>query len=204
MTDMTPLFVAFLIVAASPGPANIAVATIALRWGHGPAMRFGMGLGCGLALWGIVAATGLGAILQSSAIALTGLKIFGGCYLLWLAYQSARSAVTPAGQVAQPKAQDRWFLRGLILNLSNPKAAVAWMAALTMGMSPGQGYGVLIFATAVCMLIGFANYAAHAIAFSRARVMAAYAAARRWIDGVVAGVFALAGLGLLRSVFSRS
>ncbi|MEM8537903.1 MAG: LysE family translocator [Pseudomonadota bacterium] len=204
MSELLPLFVAFLVVAASPGPANIAVAAIALRKGQAAAMRFGIGLGCGLAVWGIVAATGLGAILQSSAIAFTVLKVFGGVYLLWLAFQSARSATHDVEKPVLDRGHDRWLWRGLILNLSNPKAIVAWMAALSMGLSADGQAGVLVVATGICILIGFANYAVHAIAFSRARVMAAYASARRWIDGAVAGVFALAGLGLLRSALQRT
>ncbi len=204
LLDLAPIALAFFVVAVSPGPANIAVATVAMRMGRGAAMRFGMGLGVGLAFWGGVAATGMGAVLQSSVVLLTGLKVFGGLYLLWLAWQSWRSAITPQTDQVAPAGQGRWFIRGLILNLSNPKAVVAWMAALSMGMGTGDAVGALLTATLVCMALGFLNYAGHALAFSRAGFMRGYQRARRWIDGAVAALFAVAGLGLLRSALTRA
>ncbi len=203
VTALLPIFLAFFVVAVSPGPANIAVATIAMSRGRKVAMRFGMGLGTGLAFWGVIAATGLGAVLQGSAIALTVLKLCGGLYLIWLAYKSMKSATGPAPVQDVATGADRWFWRGLLLNLSNPKAVVAWMAALSMGMGQGGGWGTLALATGVCMLLGFANYAGHAMAFSVAGFMAAYARLRRWIEGAVAAFFAVAGFGLLRSALSR-
>ncbi len=203
LADLLPVFAAFLVVAVSPGPANIAVATLAMRKGRGAAMRFGAGLGFGLAIWGIVAATGMGAVLQSSAYVLTALKLFGGAYLLWLAYKSWKSSRAPALAVEAAAHEGRWFWRGLILNLSNPKAVVAWMAALSMGMGNDGSFAVLAMATLVCMAIGFANYFGHAAAFSITGFMRAYAAAQAWIEGVVAAVFAVAGLGLIRSALSR-
>ena len=56
---------AFFVVAASPGPATLAAATASMNFGRQSGFQFGMGLSVGLALWGLVAATGLGAILQS-------------------------------------------------------------------------------------------------------------------------------------------
>ncbi len=134
---------------------------------------------------------------------LTALKVFGAVYLLWLAFQSWRSAVSPSVDKAAALTADRWFLRGLILNLSNPKAVVAWMAALSMGMGTGDGGVQLFIASLVCMALGFANYAGHALAFSRAGFMKAYQRFRRWIDGAVAALFATAGFGLLRSALAR-
>lgn len=47
---------------------------------------------------GLVAATGLGAVLQASTHLLAVLKIAGGDYLLWLAYGSAFSAIRVASE----------------------------------------------------------------------------------------------------------
>ncbi len=194
---------AFAVVAVSPGPANIAVATVAMASGRRQGLAFGLGLSMGLAFWGLVAATGMGAVLQGTAWGLTALKLFGGAYLLWLAAQSGRSALRPDVGLVQNPGEGRWFLRGLLLNLSNPKAVVAWMAALSMGLGTGDDLGMLVLATLMCMALGFGNYAGYALVFSRHGIMARYQRARRWIDGAVAGVFAVAGLGVLRSAWGR-
>ena len=89
------------------------------------------------------------------------------------------------------------------MNLSNPKAVVAWMAALSMGLGADDNSWDVTAATLVCVALGFVNYAGYAIAFSLPGFMAGYRRLRRWIDGVDAGLFAIAGMGLIRSVFSR-
>ena len=94
-------------------------------------------------------------------------------------------------------------MRGLILNLSNPKAVVAWMAALSMGLGSGDNVTIVVTATLVCMALGFVNCAGYALMFSISGVMAGYRRLRKWIDGAAAGLFAVAGFGLLRSAFSR-
>jgi len=201
---LIPIVLAFFVVTASPGPANIATATVAMRFGRREGLLFGLGLSAGLAFWGVIAASGLGAILQTSAHLLTALKIFGGLYLLWLAFQSGRSALSGSENKAATVNQDRWLWRGLLLNLSNPKAVVAWMAALSMGMGADSGSGQVILATILCSVLGVLNYSFHALAFSLPHFMAGYQRFQRWIEGVVAGLFAVAGFGLIRSAFIRS
>ncbi|MEO1104393.1 MAG: LysE family translocator [Pseudomonadota bacterium] len=194
---------AFFVVTVSPGPANIAVASVAMSVGRRRGLLFGAGLALGLAFWGVIAATGLGAILQASEHVLMGLKLVGGAYLLWLAWQSGRSAVRASDDANRSTNTGGWFWRGLILNLSNPKAVVAWIAALSMGLGAGDGSSQLVLATLTCMALGVANYAGYALVFSMPGAMAGYRRLRRWIDGVVSGLFALAGFGLIRSAFTR-
>jgi len=203
LENLIPILIAFFIVTVSPGPANIAVAAVSMSSGRKNGAVFGLGLATGLAFWGIIAATGLGVILQASELGLLLLKLFGGVYLLWLAFQSARSASRKIETIDKPHHKGSWFLRGLILNLSNPKAVLAWMTTLSMGLGTGENLIQLTIATAICMMIGVANYVGHAFVFSVSTMMTAYGKARRRIDGVVAGLFALAGLSLIRSAFVR-
>ncbi len=204
LVDLTSIVLAFLVVTVAPGPANLAVATVAMRSGRQEGLLFGAGLGMGLAVWGLVAATGLGAILQSSATALSVLKVAGGAYLLWLAWQSGRSALRPDTAPAPEPGKGRWIARGLILNLSNPKAVVAWMAALSMGLGSGDTGAHLVLPTLLCAAIGFLNYSGYALAFSLPGIMAGYQKLRRAIDSAAAALFAAAGLGLIRSALIRS
>ncbi|GAB5447348.1 MAG: LysE family translocator [Gymnodinialimonas sp.] len=203
LVTLVPVALAFLVVTVSPGPANIAVAMVAMSAGRRSGLAFGMGLALGLAVWGVVAATGMGALLQTSATALVALKLGGGAYLVWLALQSGRAALRRGeNRVATPR-RGRWFARGLVLNLSNPKAVVAWMAALSMGLGAGDGNGDVILATLMCVVIGITNYLFYALTFSLPGAMAAYRRLRRWVDGAVAGLFAAAGFSLIRSALAR-
>ncbi|MEM9332037.1 MAG: LysE family translocator [Pseudomonadota bacterium] len=204
LANLMTILAAFFVAAASPGPAVVALATVSMRSGRKTGMMFGMGLSLGLAIWGIVAATGLGALLQASSQALFVLKILGGVYLLWLAFGIARSTSKPMGlDPAQPQ-EHRNFLRGLLLNLSNPKAVFAWMAVLALGLGEGSTLLEVGLATFLCVTLGSLIYAFYAIAFSTAGAMSFYNRIRRWIEGAVAGLFAIAGLGLIRSAFVKS
>ncbi len=72
-----------------------------------------------------------------------------------------------------------------------------------MGLGNGSDGALIALSTATCIAIGFANYALYALAFSLPRIMGGYQRVRRWVDAVVAGLFAIAGLGLIRSAVFR-
>ena len=178
---------AFFIVAVSPGPATISNAAIAMSEGRSASLIYGAGLSTGLVFWGVIAASGMGAVLQTSVYVLTVLKILGGLYLIWLAFLSGRSAWQADALPVFHAGGKKLFLRGLVLNMSNPKSVIAWMAA-----------------TVVCMVVGFMTNALYSIVFSVNGMMQIYERGKRKIDGVVASLFALAGLGLIRSALVRS
>lgn len=203
VTTLLTVALAFWVVAASPGPANISNAAVAMRYGRRASLIYGLGLSAALTLWGVLAATGMGALLQTSVTVLVALKLFGGAYLLWLAWQSGKSAARADTEVVQEIAAGRWFWRGLMLNLSNPKSVIAWMAALSMGLDPNATIGSVVLTTLVCIAVAFFNNVSYSLIFSIGGVMVAYSRARRWIDGAAASLFALAGFGLIRSAFSR-
>ncbi len=190
---------AFFVVAASPGPATLATATVSMSSGRQSGLIFGAGLSVGLAFWGLVAATGMGAMLQASSVTLIALKILGGVYLLWLACRSMCSALQKKPQISPVTSNGSWFRRGLFLNLSNPKAVLAWMATLSLGIGDNNGYWQVISATLLCVVLGFLIYSGYVLVFSTRGAMNGYVRLRRWIDGVVAGLFAVAGLSLIRS-----
>ncbi len=201
MPDLLAILLAFAAVAFAPGPANLAVALVAASEGWRRAVPMALGLASGLAIWGVLAALGLGAVLAASEGALMVLRLSGGAYLLWLAWKAGRSSFSR--DAVQERIAGGRFRDGLLLNLSNPKAVFAWLAALSMGLGPSDGAGMLALATGLCMVIGLANYLAWSFVFSRGGAKRVYAAGRRWIDGACAAMFAAAGLGLLRQALVR-
>ncbi len=91
----------------------------------------------------------------------------------------------------------------MLLNLSNPKAVLAWMAALSVGLNSNTDVYSIALATGACMTAGFLGYIFYSILFSVGGIMHAYRRFHRWIDGIVAGLFILAGIGLIRSSFAQ-
>lgn len=205
MTDfafLAPPLIAFFIAAGSPGPATLACAGTAMAHGRGAGMALGAGLGIGLAVWGVLTAVGLGAVVLGSPQALFALRLLGGAYLLWLAWRSARSALRAApAEDAVPPSPNRLILRGVLLNLSNPKAALAWAAVIALGLPVDAAARHLTAIAAACSALGLLTYFAYAAGFALPPVRRAYTRARRGVDGVLAALFGYAGL---RLIFSRA
>lgn len=207
MLSLFSIGLAFFVIAVSPGPANISNATVAMSRGRKTSLVYGAGLSTGLVFWGVIAASGLGVILQSSIYLLMILKIFGGLYLLRLAFLSGRNAILPNNKSVQVESDSKsnlgWFIKGVLLNISNPKTVIAWMAALSVGLGANDSTTSLLLGVAVCIVVGFATNALYSILFSFNGVMNWYQNASRWINSIVSGLFAVAGIGLIRSAFSQ-
>lgn len=211
MLDPFSLFMiglSFFVVAVTPGPANISNAIIAMKRGRKVSLIYSSGLSFGLVFWGVIAASGMGAVLQSSVYLLMLLKVFGGLYLLWLAYLSGKSAFNPQVEdINDPSnipTAKKWFIRGFILNISNPKTVIAWLAALSVGLDAGDNIHALVAGVLVCVFVGFSVNAMYSLVFSFSGVMNIYQRISRWINGIAFALFTIAGIGLIRSAFNRS
>jgi len=126
------LFVAAsLAVIVAPGPDNIYVLTRAVAQGREVALASAWGMCSGLLLHTTLAALGLSAILARSAVAFS-IKYAGAAYLIYLgvrALLSKEDFVFPEEE--PPLARLRsFFVRGLTMNLLNPKVAIFFLAFL--------------------------------------------------------------------------
>ncbi|MBB6561640.1 threonine/homoserine/homoserine lactone efflux protein [Acidovorax soli] len=86
---------------------------------------------------------GIGALLQSSAHALTVMKWVGGAYLVWLGIQLWRAPAMqlealPAGAGERAVTGGRLFRQGLLAAISNPKVLLFYGAFLPQFITPGR------------------------------------------------------------------
>lgn len=207
LMSLLTIAAAFFVIAVSPGPATLSNATLAMAKGRKVSLVYGAGLSSGLLMWGVIAASGLGVILQSSVYVLMLLKVLGGLYLLRLAYQSFKTSGSASTAALiegnEPTHYRKWFWRGFILNSSNPKTVVAWMAALSVGMGAHTDILSLVAAVTACMFVGFFVNGLYSIVFSVGGVMRVYQKVKHWVERGVAAVFAIAGFSLIKSALSR-
>jgi threonine/homoserine/homoserine lactone efflux protein len=203
MQDLLVVYIAYVIAAGSPGPSNMAIMNVAMRQGRRPALALAAGVITMSTCWGLVAVTGISTLLVRYAHALLFLKVAGGLYLLWLAWRAARSAVTPdrpASEVVRAPAQlGALYRRGILMHLGNPKAVLAWVAIMSLGLKPGASPEMAVTAFGGCVLLGILIFTGYAVLFSTAPMVRGYARARRWIEGSLAVFFAGAGSRLLFS-----
>jgi len=145
-------FAASLLLGLSPGPDNIFVLTQSALCGPVAGLIVTAGLCTGLVAHTTAVALGVAAIIQASALAFTLLKLAGAGYLLYLAWQAFRASAagiatatgrdpTNSGGQAGPGGSDGWRLyrRGIVMNVSNPKVSIFFLAFLPQFADPARG-----------------------------------------------------------------
>jgi threonine/homoserine/homoserine lactone efflux protein len=197
------VFTAYIIGAASPGPSNMRIMGVAMNQGRRSALSLAAGVISGSFFWGILAATGVSAVLTQYAQALVVLKVAGGLYLLFLAIKAGRSALTTDKQLAEQVAVSpsvtgfKLYQRGLLMHLTNPKALLGWVATMTLGLGPEASPMTVGIILSGCAMLSITIFCGYAIVFSTAPMVRGYRKARRWIEGTLATVFGAAGFKLL-------
>ena len=136
-----------VLLGLTPGPDNLFVLLQSAQRGWRAGMAVVVGLCCGLVVHTGAVALGLAAVFAASAVAFTVLKLLGAAYLAYLAWQALRAPVSSAGpdagaQGAAPTAAPslwRMVGRGMVMNLTNPKVLVFFLAFLPQFADPARG-----------------------------------------------------------------
>ncbi|WP_299562507.1 LysE family transporter [uncultured Mycolicibacterium sp.] len=189
-------------VAISLSPGAGAVQSMATGLTHG--VRRGvfsvLGLQAGLMLQLTLVAVGLGAAVASSVLAFTIIKWVGVGYLLYLAVQQWRTAGRDLReQLDGPVEGGRGalFVRGFLVNATNPKGLVFFLAVLPQFLVPTEpllpqylAMAVTMTAVDIVVMVGYTALAA--------RLVARLHSARRQalLGRVFSGLFAVAAVAL--------
>lgn len=208
MIDPQVLWVFFgsaLLLALIPGPDNLFVMAQASQKGRLAGIIVTLGLCTGLLFHSSAVALGLSAIFHTSAIAFTVLKIVGAVYLLYLAYQAFRSS----GQVSNASSVEKiemgkLYRRGIIMNITNPKVSLFFLAFLPQFTNPQAGNFTLqifllgaIFILAALLVFGMISFLSGSLGekFRRSE------SAQRWINRMAGTLFA--GLAIKLALSER-
>jgi len=133
-------FGASVMLGLAPGPDNIFVLTQSTLNGPRAGILVTLGLCTGILVHTVLVAFGLAAIFATSDLAFTAVKTVGACYLLYLAWQAFRAKPEAIDSGEQPKAQGlKLYGRGIIMNVTNPKVAIFFLAFLPQFANPAAG-----------------------------------------------------------------
>jgi threonine/homoserine/homoserine lactone efflux protein len=133
-------FVATVALALSPGPDNIFVLAQSALYGRSAGLIVTLGLCTGLIGHTTAVALGVAAVFATSAVAFNALKICGAAYLLYLAWGAFRAGAADLESGPQSSLQGRQlYLRGVIMNITNPKVAIFFLAFLPQFADPDRG-----------------------------------------------------------------
>ena len=149
-----------VLLALTPGPDNVFVLLQSAQRGWRAGMAVVLGLCAGLVVHTAAVALGFAAVFAASGLAFTVLKLCGATYLLWLAWQTLRSlpvmsaslpaattlpmadaeaAATPAATSTTQGSLWHMVGRGMLMNLSNPKVLLFFLAFLPQFADPARG-----------------------------------------------------------------
>lgn len=167
--SLVTFFAASVLLAVAPGPDNIFVLTQSALHGKLAGLLVTLGLCTGLIVHTTAVAFGVAVIFQASALAFTALKLCGAGYLLYLAWGAWRATATKINTNAyRALSLGKLYRRGIIMNVTNPKVSIFFLAFLPQFADPARGSlalqmallgGIFILATilifgAVALLAG--------------------------------------------------
>jgi threonine/homoserine/homoserine lactone efflux protein len=137
---LAAFFMASVLLALAPGPDNIFVLTQSALRGRSAGLLVTLGLCTGLLVHTTAVAFGVAVIFQASAVAFTALKLFGAAYLLYLAWHAFRaSSQDISADRTNGMSAGRLYRRGIIMNVTNPKVSIFFMAFLPQFADPARG-----------------------------------------------------------------
>jgi threonine/homoserine/homoserine lactone efflux protein len=177
----------------SIGPNILAIIGTSMEKGRKAGILLALGVGTGSAVWSTLTVAGLSALISAYAVLVVFLKIFGTGYLIWLAYKSFCSAASTAKmkQLTPAKGKNLYF-QGLMIMLTNPKAALGWIAIVGIGLGHEAPLWVGLALIASATTISFTAHILFALTFSTGPIVRFYQRSRRWIDGALGLFFSVA------------
>lgn len=196
------VLVAWGLAGASPGPATLAIAGSAMQHGRASGLSMATGVIIGSACWGVAAAGGMSAIMQSHGWVVELIRYVGALYLLFLALKAARSALADKPMVVSKTEDARLygqFWRGFLIHITNPKAIFAWGAIFAVVVPAGSDISTIIATLLSLICVSMLVFWGYGILFFTSGAISVYRLLRRWIEGVFSVMFGYAAFKILTS-----
>jgi len=190
-------FVASWAISFSPGAGAISAMTSGLKYGFARGYWNTVGLIIGIMAQFVIVAVGLGAVLATSELAFSIVKYLGVAYLVYLGIRQIRTDAAPvavdAGNPADFSVRDL-VLRGILVNLMNPKGTVFLLAVVPQFVNPAASLTPQYLALAGTLM--FTDLVAMGVyTLLAAKVLRLLRSARhiRWMNRIFGSLFIVAG-----------
>jgi threonine/homoserine/homoserine lactone efflux protein len=142
--DWLPLFLSSLLIglsiAAPVGPIGLLTIQRSLDHGQRAGLATGLGAAAADAVYGAVGAYGVTWLVDTLIAARVPLALFGGGFLLWMAWQLLRAPLADRAAAAAPAASHLQYFAGtFLLTLSNPATIFSFIAIFGAMSAGGHG-----------------------------------------------------------------
>lgn len=202
------IFVSIALIATiTPGPAILLATTHSLTYGLKSSVFTILGNITGLFIMSALSVAGLSAIILSSDLLFSLVKLLGAFYLIYLGaklWKNGFGTISPAACQSHQKANHKkLYLNGLMVALSNPKAIAFTTALFPQFINPGEAvfvqFSVLV---TIFMLLSFLCIFAYAYAV-RTTQKKLMASPHHYLSKLFAAVFILSGIALASTVNNK-
>lgn len=161
------------VVCLTPGPAALLVVAQAMSNGLRRSYWAIAGIAVGNAIYFALSATGIAALIVASNTLFSIVKWVGVAYLFYLGISAIRSkatALTVSANPGQSVGGPRAFWQAVVVELSNPKALLYFVALLPQFIDPARPVGMqLLVFGASCIALDTAAYTLYAWVGSKSR-----------------------------------
>ncbi|WLP90683.1 LysE family transporter [Gordonia sp. NB41Y] len=143
LSSWSALLAACLLISFTPGAGAIYTMSNAINVGHRRTIWGVLGLQAALIIQLAIVAAGLGVVVAGSPTAFAVIRYLGAAYLVYLGIrQILRTPVTATDTVVgdTPQSAGSLFVRGVGVNLLNPKAIVFFLAFIPGFVKPEHGF----------------------------------------------------------------
>ena len=130
----------WLFTVVSPGPNFLATSQAALNHSRRAGLALAAGIAVGTTVWSTASLLGLGVLLHTTAWLYHAVRVLGAAYLVYLGLRAILTAhrmpLDPAS-TGRPMPPRKAFRRGVLVDLSNPKAAAFFTSLFAVAVPPG-------------------------------------------------------------------
>ncbi|WKL17417.1 LysE family translocator [Comamonas testosteroni] len=197
-----------LLLGLSPGPDNLFVLVQSAQRGWRVGLCVVLGLCLGIVGHTAAVALGLAAVVATSPMLFTALKLCGAAYLVYLAWGAWHAPVSVEESARAQEQRDvltlrsamGWVGKGVVMNLSNPKVLIFFLAFLPQFTDPARGS-----VPVQIMVLGSVFMAAAWLVFGSiacfsglfGQILQRSARAQHWLNRIAATVFGALALRLV-------
>ncbi len=181
----------------------LAVIGSSVRGGWAAGFATGLGIATGNVVWSIAAIAGSEVIFHRFPQAVVGVQLLGCAYLSYLGLRSLKAAMSSVAKRAVPSAtKDRgaYYVTGLIVIFTNPKAILFFASVFTALIPANAGVSWKVIAVLLVGLIPALGHTFTTSILSRPRMIKKYFAFQRHISAVFAAAFLLIALKLMTDI----
>lgn len=203
---MEPLHAVFLTVSLfvltffNPGANLFVVVQTSLASGRRAGVLTGLGVASGDAIYSGLGLFGMATLITQSEAIFSVIKIGGGAYLLWFAWNSIRHQATPQMPTLKQPVSAPWtvfFRRGLLTDLSNPQTVLFFISIFSVTLSADTPMWARMMAWAGIVLSSVIWRVFLSQAFSLPAVRRAYGRIQRVASRIIGAIIGMLALRLI-------